>query len=296
MAVIYALTASIAWGTSDFLGAIGARRAPLPWVLAGSQVVGGLLTAPAVVVWAGDLPHSGRLWLGVAAGAIAVAELGLIYLALSRGPALVMAPIAALSALVPVSVGLAGGDTFDLLIGTGVVCCLAGAAGASWSPGGARASGRQALVAIAISGGAAVGAGAVLTLIDLSSAASGWWTIAAVRAGGAVTSLTLLGAFLLRMRTTATRPMQWLRRVRTQSPLLVIAGVGLTDAGADVAYVTATNHGALTIVSVVASLYPVTTIALGALLLRERPARLQLAAATVALTGVALLAVAGTPV
>lgn len=290
MAVILALTASIAWGTSDFLGAIGTRRAPLPWVLAFSQLAGGLLTLPALLLWAGSFPDDSRLWYGAGAGVIAVAELGLIYLALSRGPALVMAPIAALSALVPVGVGLAGGDTFDLMIGVGVVCCLAGAAGASWSPGETGPRGRQAIAAVAVSVGAAVGAGTVLTLTNLSSAAGGWWTIAAVRVSGAIASMALLGAALLRRRATAAGPRDWVRSMLSQSPLLVIAGVGFTDAGADAAYVSASTHGALTIVSVIASLYPITTIALGALIQKDHPTRIHLAAATLALTGVALLA------
>lgn len=292
MAVILALAASISWGTSDFLGAIGTRRSPLPWVLAISQLAGGLLTLPALLIWAGSLPNDPRLLYGLGAGVIAVAELGLIYLALSRGPALVMAPIAALSALVPVVVGLIGGDTFDVTIAIGIVCCLAGAAGASWSPGEARARGRQAAVAVAISAGAAVGAGTVLTLTNLSTQADPWWTLAAVRSGGAVASLALLTGVLLRRRPATAGPKQWLRTMVSQSPLLVIVGVGLTDAGADAAYVGASTRGALAIVSVIASLYPVTTIALAALLGKDRPAAVQLAAATLALAGVALLAAA----
>ena len=49
-------------------------------------------------------------------------------------------------------------------------------------------------------------------------------------------------------------------------------------------------RGALSIVAVLSSLYPVTTIALGAVVLRERPRRVQLAGAALACLGVAVLA------
>ena len=55
----------------------------------------------------------------------------------------------------------------------------------------------------------------------------------------------------------------------------MIAAVGISgDAGADAAFANATRHGALSIVAVLSSLYPVTTIALGAVSrFRQRPRR-----------------------
>ena len=70
----------------------------------------------------------------------------------------------------------------------------------------------------------------------------------------------------------------------------MIAAVGISDAGADAAFANATRHGALSIVAVLSSLYPVTTIALGAVVLRQRPRRVQLAGAALACLGVAMLA------
>ena len=69
----------------------------------------------------------------------------------------------------------------------------------------------------------------------------------------------------------------------------MITAIGLSDVAADTAFANATHGGALSVVSVLASLYPVTTIALGAVALRERPAGIQLGGAALACVGAALL-------
>ena len=52
----------------------------------------------------------------------------------------------------------------------------------------------------------------------------------------------------------------------------------------------ASTRGLVSVVSVLTSLYPVVTVALAALLLRERLGRVQLAGAAAVLAGAALLA------
>jgi drug/metabolite transporter (DMT)-like permease len=290
-AVALSLAASLAWGTSDFLGGVAARRTRLPLVLAGSQVAGLLAFAPVLLLRGSAMPRDGRLLFGLAAGAIAVAELGLIYLALRRGPAVVLAPIAALGATLPVAVGIAGGDHVDLLIGAGLLCALGGAVAASWVPGDAGPPLREALVGAAVAGGAALGAGTVLALIDAASRADAWWAIGAVRAGGALTAGGLLAVAAL--RALGRRPPGAAARAgrpRWSRAGLMIVAIGLCDVGADTAFANATRSGRLSVVSVLASLYPVTTIGLGVIALRERPAPVQLIGAALACVGVAILA------
>ena len=66
----------------------------------------------------------------------------------------------------------------------------------------------------------------------------------------------------------------------------LIAAVGT---GADLAYLTASVRGTLSIVSAVSSLYPVATIALGRVLQGQRATRVQAVGITLALTGAVLL-------
>jgi drug/metabolite transporter (DMT)-like permease len=69
----------------------------------------------------------------------------------------------------------------------------------------------------------------------------------------------------------------------------VVAAVGLCDVGANVLVGLALTEGYLSVVSVLASLYPVVTVALASILLRERIARPQLVGVAGALTGAALI-------
>jgi drug/metabolite transporter (DMT)-like permease len=72
-------------------------------------------------------------------------------------------------------------------------------------------------------------------------------------------------------------------------PLLAL--VGLFDTGATLLYAEASTRGLLSVVAVLASLYPVVILALARILLHERVARPQLAGVAVALCGVALVSV-----
>jgi drug/metabolite transporter (DMT)-like permease len=69
--------------------------------------------------------------------------------------------------------------------------------------------------------------------------------------------------------------------------LIVAAGIG--DTAATVMFGAATTRGLLSVVSVLASLYPVVLVAMARFVLHERIARHQLAGVAVALTGVCLI-------
>jgi drug/metabolite transporter (DMT)-like permease len=70
-------------------------------------------------------------------------------------------------------------------------------------------------------------------------------------------------------------------------PLLI--GVGIGDTGATLLYAAATTRGLLSVVAVLASLYPVVIVVLARTVLSERIARPQLLGVAVALAGVALI-------
>jgi drug/metabolite transporter (DMT)-like permease len=284
--IVLALLASLAWGVSDFLGGMAAGSARLIFVLVGSQLAGLLLLAPVLAIGAAPPPHDPRLLLGVAAGVLAVGELGLIYTALRRGPAIVMAQIAALGAVLAVAIGIVGGDHLDLLIAVGLVLALAGTAAASWAPSATRLQRRDALIGYALAGAAAIGAGSVLTLLDAASRAGALWAAGALRVGGAVTAMVALACAPAARRVARTQ------LARAHGLLAMIVAVGVSDAVADLAFASAARHGQLSVVAVLASLYPVATIGLGAIVLRERPARVQLLGAALALGGVAVLGAA----
>jgi drug/metabolite transporter (DMT)-like permease len=92
-----------------------------------------------------------------------------------------------------------------------------------------------------------------------------------------LTSLGLIfaGGLLFRQPLRISRP-----SFRT------IALAGTLDMAANVLYVIASHAGALSLVAVVASLYPAGTVALAALVLHERLVRIQWAGVVIAFAGV----------
>ena len=74
---------------------------------------------------------------------------------------------------------------------------------------------------------------------------------------------------------------------RTDVPLIVLAGLG--DAGANLLFSLATLRGYLSVVSVLASLYPAMTVVLARFVLHQRLLPVQLAGIVAALFGVVLV-------
>lgn len=77
--------------------------------------------------------------------------------------------------------------------------------------------------------------------------------------------------------------------VRGARTWLLLAAVGLGDTGATILYGLSSTRGLLTVVGVLASLYPVVLIVLARTFLGERMASTQLAGVAGALAGVALI-------
>ena len=69
-----------------------------------------------------------------------------------------------------------------------------------------------------------------------------------------------------------------------------MVGAGALEAAANLMYAAGTREGLTSVVAVLGSLYPVTTVALASVVLGERLGRLQAAGAALALLGVVLIA------
>ncbi|MGI9125570.1 MAG: EamA family transporter, partial [Mycobacterium sp.] len=122
--VLYALTAAIAYGVSDFVGGLASRHVaalrvvivsyPLALIvlLVMALSTGGTVTAPAV------------LW-GVACGVSQGLAIWWFYAALGSGPISVISPLTAiLAAGLPLGVGLVLGERPGLIAGVGAVMAL----------------------------------------------------------------------------------------------------------------------------------------------------------------------------
>ena len=76
---------------------------------------------------------------------------------------------------------------------------------------------------------------------------------------------------------------------RTRMAVLLVVASGLADAAGEVSYAVSTTVGLISVVSVIASLYPAFMVGYAALWLHERLARHQLAGVGLALLGIALI-------
>jgi drug/metabolite transporter (DMT)-like permease len=248
-------------------------------VLFVSQGVGLVAIGVVLAMLGRPIPDDQRLLLSLAAGVMAVAELSLLYLALARGPVIVIAPIAALGAAIPVAAGMVAGDPISAPVAAGIGCALLGSVAAAYEPNSADSERLAGAVLLALV--AAIGIGAFLILFNAASAADPYWATGGMRIAGWATALGVLLVNRSAPGASAVIP----RRL-----LLTLATIGFCDVAADAAFASASARGHLGVVSVLSSLYPVVTVLLGFLVLRERVRTLQLIGVVLALTGIALLA------
>lgn len=274
LAVALSLVAAAAWGVADFGGGLFSRRLPVAAVLFVVEA-GGLIAATLiVVVFAHSWPSGHTVLMSCLAGTAGMIGLAFFYGALSVGKMSVVAPVSSTGAVIPVVVGLVTGDTLTTVVATGLAIAFAGIV---LSAQEADDSSTDALIAAGIwrALGAAAGFGAFFVLYKEGAQGSKEWAIFWAR----VPATVLVGALMVSRSIPLPRG-QDLRR---------LALLGQMDAAAVGFYALAITRGALSVVAVVGSLYPVVTVLLARGLLGERLRPVQLAGITAAFAGVALV-------
>jgi drug/metabolite transporter (DMT)-like permease len=238
------------------------------------QLVGLAVSALLVLASGDPFPHGDAVAGAVLAGCSGLTGLTIFYRALAIGTMSVVAPIAATGVALPLLVGLIGGDHPAPTQAFGLGATVVGVLLASREPrteqvaGHMRGAGLALLAALGFGGyfiGAHVGArGGVPWLLLLAHAVT----------------LPFALAVLLSRRGAVPAPRD----------LLALLGIGVFDLAATGLYGIANRHGSLSIVSVVGSLYPLTTLLLARRFLHERIAQSQALGVSLALGGVALIA------
>ena len=276
LAVLYGLAAGISWGTGDFGGGLASKRANAFMVIILSQVVGGVLLLSLALVFGEPFaPQRSLLW-GAVAGVFGMFGLGALYLGLARGRMAVVAPVtAAVAASLPVFVGL-------LLEGwpspwqmAGFVVALAAVWLLAQDGDGLRAQIDLKELYLPLIAG--IGFGLFFIAIDQASRDAVYWPLLMAR----LSSIGLLTLLVLVRR-------EWEIPPRSQFPLLVL--VGIFETGGNAFFALATQIGRLDISSVLASLYPATTVLLAAVVLKEKVGRPQKVGVVATLVALALIA------
>lgn len=288
------------WGTSDFVGGVGARRASAMVALLVETPIAlaGVAIAAFVV---GGRPTLASLGWGALAGLAAGLGVLAFYRALATGSMSVVAPVSALmGAAVPVLVGLGIGEHPGAVGLAGVVLCVAAVAlvcleGPVPRQEGLATISTPTLLAI----GAGVGFGLFFVLLRPVGPASGLWPLVSSK----VVSLAVVAAVASVGRaatqaaevTGAGRPAAWAAGAGGPAAgdnrppwILLAAAAGCLDAAANVLYLQALRHGLLVSVAVLSSLYPAVTVLLARSLLAEHLRRVQRLGLALAITGVLL--------
>ena len=276
-AIVLGLAASLSWGVADFLGGMQSRRMPVVAVVLGSQLAGLALVATIVAIRGEGPPEGGDFFVYAALSSVGgIIGLTAFYKALSIGAMGVVAPLSSTAAVIPLVVGVATGDRPSALQGIGVALAVSGVILAS------REASEEAKGSRTVSKGAgfallsAVGFGCFFLAIDRASDDDVLWAVCVNRS----VSVLLLGLALILIR-----PQLGLRA----ADMRMLAIVGVLDIAANAAFAVASTKGLVSVVSVLASLYPITTVVLARVVLKERLRAVQRAGAFTALAGVALI-------
>lgn len=253
MAVLLSLAAALAYGLSDFVGGLASRRTsawPVAFVGTLAAFAGALLLA---LVTDGS-PTSGDLAWGALAGIGSGAGGAFLYRGLASGRMGVVAPISAVgAALLPVCVGVATGERPAMLVWLGIAAAVPGIWLVSREPGGSGDLAAGLLDGVL----AGLGFGLLFAAMGQVPEEAGFAPLA-VAQGVAVFAV---------VATASVLGGRWIPYDRSQAWGSVS---GVLATAAVVAFLLASQTGLLTVASVVTSLYPAITIALAAVVLRER--------------------------
>ncbi|MGZ4792318.1 MAG: EamA family transporter [Ilumatobacteraceae bacterium] len=275
MAILLAALCAATYGVADYCGGRAARSLASTIVTLIGQMTSLVLVIAGVLVFGTPVASAHDLWWGAAGGAAGGIALIAFYTALSRGAMTVVAPTTAIiSAVFPVIVGLWLGErpSGTALVGI-VVACLAVALVSGVIGTRHQHTGATTIVLAALAG---VGFGFIFIAFARTANDSGMWPLVAARAASLPVVAVVVGA---------TRP----GREGLRSVVWIVIGSGVLDMAANLFYLEASHRGLLSIVAVISSMYPVSTVCLAFGLDHERVSRTQAAGLVCAATALALV-------
>ena len=273
-----AFCSSVTWGFADFLGGLQSRRLPLLNVLVGSQVAGLLAISVYLAIDRSSPPDLESAIFAVLSAFAGVVGLASFYRGLSIGNMGVVAPISATAAVIPLAIGIASGDRPSVVASAGLALALAGVAVASREEVGHDHAGTQMTKGATFAIVSAIGFGFFFAAMDRASDGGIEWALFVNRVTGV--SLLLGATLVLRPPLAVTR-----------RDVSVLGLIGALDIGANGMFALASTKGLISLVAVLGSLYPLTTIGLARVVLGERPNPVARIGVAAALAGVILIGV-----
>ena len=270
--ILFGLGSALAFGSGDFAGGYATRRLSVFTVGAGAHLVGLLLVLGLLALTRPAAPGLGSLAIGTVAGAVGGLGLIALYRGLSLGSMGIVAALSGVgSVAIPVLAGYALGRS-PVSVGQwlGIAVALVAIAAAS---GATRTGVQPAAIALGVAAG--LGFGLWFLLLDYAAEGSETWALVASRSA----STTLLGALALGRRQFDGLRAGW----------PIVATSGILDFSGNAAFVLSRGLVAVGVAAALAGLYPIVTVLLARIVLRESLPRLGLAAVLLAVLGIVLI-------
>lgn len=272
LGILFGLGSAIAFGGGDFAGGYATRRLSGVTVAAGAHAIGLLLVLGLLVITRPAVPSLDSLAVGAVAGAFGGIGLVVLYRGLSLGSMGIVAALSGVGSVgIPVLASYALGRG-EMTSGQwlGIALALVAIAAAS---GATRAGVRPAAIGFGVIAG--IGFGLWFLLLDYAAEGSQTWALVASRSASTV---LLVGLALGRRQFGG---------LRTSWP--IVGASGVLDVTGNAAFVLSRGLVAVGVAAAMAGLYPIVTMLLAGILLRESLPRLGLVAVLLAVLGVVLI-------
>lgn len=275
-----ALASAGSFGVSDFFGGLASRRVAALRILLVSTPVAMVLLGVVAVVDGGSVTAEAVIW-GALGGITQALGTWWFFAALSIGPIAVVSPLSAVvDAAVPVGVGFVLGERPGSMGILGIALALVAVVLISWevTDGGFKPHHfiAEKVAWLAIGSGLALGLNFVF--MDQTPTESRLWPLLFARAAATVMVVIIAAAS---------------RNLKAPSgvPLRLALLVGVLDTGANVTMLLALHLAMLSLASILIALYPLVTVVLAMVVLRERVHHFQLIGMVLALIAVAMITI-----
>lgn len=284
MTIIFGLLSAFSYGYADFVGALAARKIRAIAVTAYSFSFG-LLIAMVLSLFVGADYQTETIVLSVYAGISSAVAISCLYAALALGPISIVSPLTAvISAIVPVIFDVVAGQELSSFAVIAVVLILIAVVLVGFVP--SEKVQLPSVPAVIYSVGAGLGFSGIFLFLDATSSDSGLASLVIMRAVGLV--LLLAGLTVLWLRGSGQK--QFIERLSNLKLFGLVLLAGFGDVLGNVGFLVATRNGALAVAAVLTALYPVGTILLARIFLKERIALSQSFGIVLAIGACALLA------
>jgi uncharacterized membrane protein len=271
LTALLGLCTAITYGAADFFAAIASRKIRVVVVTALASVTGLIVLLALTPVLGAKFSDEAFFW-GLMGGFSSVVALLALYASLALGPISIVSPLGALmSAIVPAVIGVALlGESFSFIGWIAIAMALIAVVLVGFIPGEHVELPKPRAIILAIIAG--TGIGLAVTALARSPHDSGIAPIIVMR----TTASVLLGAIVLfgmwrRQKASAAENKVPLDR----KIWLTVAGAGGLDALANIFFTLASRTGSLTVTGVLTALYPLGTIILARIVLKEHVAGIQ---------------------